>query len=199
MHGTRLGTWYQAPIGKIGPVNKSLRQELQSMTARCSLQFAVRQANKENTIAGLDYRFCHDVGQPGICTRVVVQRAVRLDVMQCGPVFRNDSRQRSNLFYQRSQEFRSRKKAAAPAKSFAIGVGRMSADGHAIFNRRRNGRAHTGRVACMSATSNIAARNDPQDFSIGGITFAKIGIDVYACHPLFFLCATTLVQAHDIH
>ena len=128
--------------------------------------------------------------------RIVVERAVRLDVHQPGANLRRDVGERLNLLRQRLIQFRAAHEAALPTKAVPVRVAGMCANCHAVGNSVPDGLRHGLGVTRVTAARNAAAADNRKQLGVFPAAFADIRIEIDAYHLVLVSLVPALVGHH---
>jgi len=85
-HGAGVTSRHEKSIGPIGPVRERFTREPDSGFLGGRLHLAVRESEEHQCVVDFRYRIDHRTGRIPLARGAVVQRAVRLDVAEAGPL-----------------------------------------------------------------------------------------------------------------
>ncbi len=116
---------------------------------------------------------------------LVVERAVRLDVMEEGPCRLRDRIELAELVEEKAIDFGDGQLHRASPKSFPIVVARVGSDGDPVPLGQRHRQPHRVRIAGVASAGDVGRGHDPKKrFVAFGISLTDVSVQVELPHAL---------------
>ena len=153
--GSRDRSWCQRSVQFVAPIGESFRRHGQTGPSACIEHWRSREAEEdERPVEGGD-GLRNRLAERRIARGHVVERAVRLDVTEAEPFGRRDRLQRADLQQHQVGGFRWRDGDLSSPEACEIHETRVSAAGHAVFDRESEGAAHHGCIPGVPAARDV--------------------------------------------
>jgi len=154
-HRARLGARQQGAIRTVTPVGKGFRRK---RMARSDCRLLHRRSGTTNQpqgwIEGMDGR--DDRGrQRAIRLGLVIEGAVRLDVVQRSAFDTRDRIERTKLTEEELPDFARGQLLRPPTEAFTVIEPWVGTDGNAVSHRQRHSCSHGARVARMKSAGDV--------------------------------------------
>ena len=168
----------QRAIGFIRPIHKCFVEHAQTRIFARRRERGIRQPNQHQPLIKLRHRLGNRRSGGLIAGGEIVQRAVGFNMMQRRASPRRDCSQRRDLLADQRRDFGGTERHNNPPEIGAIRVARMCADLHAEPQRQFNGPPHRCGIARVSATRDVARRNQRQQRRIIAALLAHIRVQI---------------------
>ena len=165
-HRARLAPRHQRSVRLVGAVGEGLGHHAQPLPLARAQQLRVGQPEEDERVVHGGHGPGDRVGQRVILRRHVVERAVRLHVLQPHALGGGEARERPDLVGDRVLELVRRDGHLAAAEAHQVGQPRVRADGHAVRLREPHGLAHHARVAGVEAARDVGRRDRRHDLGV---------------------------------
>jgi len=172
------GTADQTAVGVVGAVGVGFFNGDQAGLSGGADEFAAGQAEDGQFGIESAYGGTDGIGQHHILRRLVIERAVRLDVCQVCAFGAHDGIQRAKLVQHATNDFFRRQLHGAATEVGAVGKARVRADGDVILHRPAHAPAHGADVTGMPAAGDIGRADQRQQRIVMITTFAEVCVEI---------------------
>jgi len=183
-HRARLGPRQQGAIRTVTPVGKGFRRK---RMARSDCRLLHRRSGTTHQpqawSEGADGRNDRD-RQGAVRLRLVVEGAVRLDVVQRRAFGTSDRIERSKLRQEQLPDFARGQLLRPPTEAFAVIEPWVGTDGNAISHGYHYGCSHGARVTGVKSAGDVGGAQQWKQCRIGlRVTFADVSVQIELPHP----------------
>jgi hypothetical protein len=177
-HRTRLGARNQRAVGSIGTVRKRLSSRRQPCGLSCRNQLGIWEPEQEERAVDGEYGSGNRIGYSAVSNSHVIERTVRLDVLQANALLGGDASEGVYLAHDQVGNLGRWQLHFPTSEMLTVRKAGVGADGNAMLARQVYRFTHAGSAACVPSTGDVGGSNTPHQCRILPAFLPYISIEV---------------------